>query len=43
MRHSTGRRVGRTFGWLAVTVVSVLALGAGILTGAAIAFIEGQR
>jgi hypothetical protein len=43
MRHSTGRRVGRTFGWVAVAVVSVLALGAGLLAGAAIALIEAQR
>jgi hypothetical protein len=40
MRHSTGRRVGLTLGWLTAALVGVIALAAGILTGAAIALIS---
>jgi len=43
MRHSTGHRVASTFGWTAVAVVGVLALGTGLLTGLAIAVIGGQQ
>lgn len=42
MRHSTGHRVVRTFGWGALAVVVLTSLAAGLGTAAAIAVIGGQ-
>jgi hypothetical protein len=43
MRHSTGRRVGVTFGWVAASLTVGLALAAGLVTGFAIAMISEGR
>ncbi|WP_255633189.1 MULTISPECIES: hypothetical protein [unclassified Demequina] len=40
MRHSTGRRIGATFGWVALGIAAVLGLAAGGLTAAAVVFIS---
>ncbi|WP_291378897.1 hypothetical protein [Demequina sp.] len=42
MRHSTGRRAVRTFGWGAVAVVIAVSLAAGFSTAAAVFYIGGQ-
>ncbi len=42
MRHSTGHRVARRFGWSAAITVAIVGFIAGMMTAAAVALIEAQ-